>query len=236
MLVGAIVVYDEMQVHLGGGFGIDPFEEPDEFLVPVTWHAVADYRTIEHAHGRKQSGRAVAFVVVRHRPTAPFLQRQTGLGAVEGLDLAFLVHAQNKGFVRGIQIQSNDIVQLLDKLCVAAEFEGFDEMGFEIVVLPDTADGGLADALCLGHRSCTPMCRSGRRRMQGRFDHRFDFPRRDFRNATGSGSVFFQSGATERQETLPPQLNGGARHSQMLGDIVAEHALGGLLNNLGTLH
>lgn len=61
MLVGFIVVHDQMQVDLGRGFGVDLFEEADEFLMPMPRHAVADHLAIEHAEGRKQSGCAVAF-------------------------------------------------------------------------------------------------------------------------------------------------------------------------------
>jgi len=56
---------------------------------------------------------------------------------IEGLDLTFLVDTQNKGFVRWIEIESNDIVELLDKVFVAAELEGLDEMGLEVVLFPD---------------------------------------------------------------------------------------------------
>ena len=42
----------------------------------------------------EQCGGTVALVVVRHGLAAARLQRQAGLGTIESLDLAFLVHAQ----------------------------------------------------------------------------------------------------------------------------------------------
>ena len=98
VLVGPVVVHDEMQTEFGRSFDIDLLEEAEELLMPMTRHAVADHFAVEHAEGRKQGGRAVAFVVVRHRPTAAFLQRQARLGAIEGLNLTFLVDAQHQGF------------------------------------------------------------------------------------------------------------------------------------------
>lgn len=95
LLVRAIVVHDQMPSKPGQRVGIDLFEEPNELLVPMTRHAVTDDRAIEHAQGREQRGGAVALVVVRHGSTAAFLQGEAWLGAVEGLDLAFLVDAQD---------------------------------------------------------------------------------------------------------------------------------------------
>ena len=53
--------------------------------MPVALHVAADDGSIEHVHRGEQGCRAVALVVVGHRPGAAFLQRQAGLGAVERL-------------------------------------------------------------------------------------------------------------------------------------------------------
>src|ERR1700675_3395669 len=83
MLVGRVVVRHDVQIRSGWGLDIDRVEEADEFLVPMAWHALADHFAIEHAEGRKQRGRAVALVIVRHRSTAALLQGETGLRAIE---------------------------------------------------------------------------------------------------------------------------------------------------------
>lgn len=236
MLVGSIVVNDEMQVDLRRGLGVDRFEETDEFLMPMSRHAIADHLAIEHAEGRKQRGRAVAFVVVRHRPAAPFLQRQTRLGAIEGLDLTFLVHAQHEGFVRGIEIQSHDIVELLDKVCVAAEFEGLDEVRRKLVVLPDTADGSLAEPLGLGHAARAPMGRVRWCHMQGGFDDGADFLLRNARDTPRTWGVLLQSCHPQRQETFPPELHSRSGDSQVPCDVLIAHAVGRPLDNFGSLH
>lgn len=49
VLVGPIVVHDQMQVEMGGSLRVDPFEEPDELLVPMSWHTVTDDGPIQQA-------------------------------------------------------------------------------------------------------------------------------------------------------------------------------------------
>ena len=172
MFVGAVVVYDEMQVQFGRSFAVDFLEETDKFLMPVARHTVADHLAVEHAEGREQSGRAIAFVIVGHGPTAPLLHRQTRLSPVEGLDLTLLVHAQNQGLVRRIQIQTHNVAKLLDKVLVPAEREGLDPMWFEVVLIPNALNRHSADSVRLGHAAHAPVRCMGRSPVQGRFDQR----------------------------------------------------------------
>src|SRR5664279_5613908 len=53
-------------------------------------HVAADDGTVEDVKSSEQRGRTVAFVVVGHRSSTARLHRQTGLGAVERLDLAHM--------------------------------------------------------------------------------------------------------------------------------------------------
>ena len=53
MLVGAIIVYDQMQVESGWDLSVYSLEKTDEFLMPMVRHAVADHLAIEHAEGCK---------------------------------------------------------------------------------------------------------------------------------------------------------------------------------------
>ena len=58
-----------------------------------------------------------------HRPSAALLHRQTGLGAVECLDLALLVNREDDGVGGRIDIEADDVLELLDKLRVLRQFE-----------------------------------------------------------------------------------------------------------------
>ena len=112
---------------------------------------------------------------------------------VEGLDWAFLIDTQDQGFVRGIEVQTDDIVELLDKMLVAAELEGLDQMRLEVVPFPDAADGGLAQPVCLGHAAGAPMCRSWRRGVKCRLDHGANRSLRDSRDTSRARGILFQS-------------------------------------------
>jgi hypothetical protein len=49
MLVRGVIIRDQMQVQLGRCLRVDLLEEPDELLMAVTWHAVANDLAVEHA-------------------------------------------------------------------------------------------------------------------------------------------------------------------------------------------
>jgi hypothetical protein len=63
----------------------------------------------------------MAFIVVGHGAGASLLERQARLGAVERLDLRFLINRQNQGFVRRIKVEADDVLNLLDKALVSGE-------------------------------------------------------------------------------------------------------------------
>ncbi len=97
MFVGRVVVDDGVDRHSHRHLRLGGVEEADELLVPVARHVAADDGAVEHIEGGKQRRCAMAFVVVGHRPSAALLHRQTGLGAVERLDLALLIYREDDG-------------------------------------------------------------------------------------------------------------------------------------------
>ena len=48
MLVSTIIIYDEMQIEMGRGLGINLLKEPDELLMPMPGHAVTDNFPVNH--------------------------------------------------------------------------------------------------------------------------------------------------------------------------------------------
>ena len=65
----------------------------------------------------------MALVVMGHGPAAPFLHGQAGLGALESLDLALLIHAQDHGFVGRIEVQPHHVGEFLGEPPVLRELE-----------------------------------------------------------------------------------------------------------------
>ena len=80
-------------------------QKPQHLLVSVLSIGLADHLSRSHVQRREPRGGTVTFVVVCHRRAAPPLHRQTGLRAVQGLDLALLVKAEHRGVVRWVEVQ-----------------------------------------------------------------------------------------------------------------------------------
>lgn len=234
--MSAIIVDDQMEIETSRCLGVYFLQESNELLVTMARHAVADHRAVERAESRKQGCGAVAFVIVSDRSQAPFLQWEAWLGAIQCLNLAFFVDRENQGFVRRVEVEPNNVDQFFEELFVSTQFEGFNKMGFEIVLLPYAAYRCFAQPLCFGHGSCTPVRRIRRSRMQRCLDHSFDLARRDSRNPSRAGSVFFQSGTPERQEPPAPQLNCRSRNAQTKSDDVVEHSGSRHLDDASALH
>ena len=112
VFVCGVVVDDQVQLPPGRGLAIDLVEKADEFLMPVARHALADGAALQHVERGEQCGRAMALVVMRHRPAAGPLHRQSWLGAVERLDLRLLVDRQHQRVLRRIDVQTDDILHL----------------------------------------------------------------------------------------------------------------------------
>ena len=146
-------------------------------MMAVALHAAPDDAAVEQAEGGEQGGDAVPLVIVGHRLAAPRLDRQSGLGAVERLDLALLVDRQHHRMGRRIDIEPDDVGQLGGKLGVARALEGAQSVRLQFVRPPDALHRAQRDAHRLGHRPAGPMGRLGRRCAAGQRHH----PRRDFR-------------------------------------------------------
>ena len=116
VLVGGVVVEDDVDGLAGRHLALDGVEEADELLVAVALHVAADDGAVEHVERGEQGGGAVALVVVGHGAEPALLHRQAGLGAVERLDLALLVDRQHDGVRRRIDIEPDDVAQLVDEV------------------------------------------------------------------------------------------------------------------------
>ena len=97
MLMGGVVVDDGVDRLSHGNLFLDDIEETDELLMPVALHVAADHRAVENVHRGEQRRRAVPLIAVGHGSGATLLQRQSGLGAVERLNLALFVDRQDDG-------------------------------------------------------------------------------------------------------------------------------------------
>src|SRR5580700_8065944 len=107
--------------------------------------------------GGKQGGGAVALVVVGHGAAFAGLHGQAGLGAIERLDLRFLVDRDNHGMDGRVHVEADNIFDLFSEGRVVGRLEGADPVGLKTVRLPDALHGAQADAYCLGDHAARPM-------------------------------------------------------------------------------
>ena len=168
---------------------LDGIEKADEFLMPVALHAAPDDLAFKDIEGGEQGGGAIALIIVCHGGAAPLLHRQSGLGAVERLDLALLVDAQDHGMGRRIDVETNHILELLGEFGVVGELECAHPMRLQPVPVPDAPHRGGANPHRLGHRRCGPMGRLMRRGLVGQANDAIDGRGRQGRDARGSGLV-----------------------------------------------
>ena len=110
---------------------VDEAEKLEPLLMAMTLLAQAKDLAVGRIQRGKQGGGAVAFVVVGHGAAAPPLQGQAGLGTIQSLNLALLVHAQHQRVLGRIQVQADDVFQFLGKMRIVADLEGFDPMRFQ---------------------------------------------------------------------------------------------------------
>ena len=178
MLVGTVVIHHQVQNHLAGKCRIDAAHESQKLLMAVAAKALTNDFALQDFQGREQASRAVALVVVGHRPQAALLHGQSRLRAIQRLNLGLFIHTQHQGLVRGIQIQAHHIGQLLHKARIARQLEALGAVRLQVVAAPDRADRGFAHALRLRHLPATPLRHPIRLRQQRRLDNRLDLARR----------------------------------------------------------
>jgi hypothetical protein len=109
VLVCGLVVDDQVQLPSVRSFAVDPVEKPHELLMPVPCHALPDHLAFEHVERPEWRG---GVLVVRHRPAASLLHRQTGLSAVERPDLALLVDREHQR----VDEKADNVEHLVDEL------------------------------------------------------------------------------------------------------------------------
>ena len=227
VLVGSVVVEDDVHRLVGGNLGVDGIEEADELLMTMTLHIAADDGAVEHVEGGKQRRRAVTLVVVRHGAGPALLHGQSGLGAVEGLDLALLVDRQHDGVGRRINVEADDVAQLVDELRIVGQFELAPPVRCEAMRLPDAPDGAGADAGGLRHHVGRPVRRLARRIGKRQRHHALGDFGAEPRNARWPRLVAQETLDAFRGEALLPAPHAGLRLAGSAHDLDGADTVGG---------
>jgi len=156
VLVGGVVVADHMQLAAWVGAG-NLLEEPQKFLVAVARRALVDDPASRDLQRSEQGGGAMSGVVVCALLRASRPHAAHGLGALEGLELGLLVHAQHDRAVGWVQVEPDDVMDLGGQFRVGGELEGPDAPGLDAVLAPDPGDGVAADIKFAGQQAGRPV-------------------------------------------------------------------------------
>ena len=167
VFVGGVVVADHVDLEFFRDLTVDDTQELQKLDVAMLRQTGADHDAGEHVERGEQGGGAVALVVVGHRASSALLHRQRRLGAVQGLDLRLLIHAQHHGLLGRVQVQAHDVDQLLLETRIMGELEGLHQMRFEPPRRPDPLHRRRAHPDLVGHRPTRPMRLAFRFRAQG---------------------------------------------------------------------
>ena len=118
-LMRGIVVNDEMEIETSGCLLVDQSEKAQELAMSMARHASPDNFAVQHIQRREQGGGAVALVIVGHGTGTPLLHGQSRLSAVEGLDLALFVDAENQRPIGWIEVEPDHVLYLGREVLVA---------------------------------------------------------------------------------------------------------------------
>ena len=133
-------------------------------------------------------------IVVGDGGAAAGLERQAGLGSIQGLDLRLLVDRQHHGMGRWVHVEADNVFDLLGEGGVTGAFESTPAVRLQVAGLPDTLDRTQADADGLSHGPAGPMGGlAGRFLLTGHGDHSSDRLRRQRRPSRRPGLVAQQA-------------------------------------------
>lgn len=225
VFVRAVIVKNQVQVEVWRKLRVELAQELQELLVSVTRLTLADDLSIENIERREQRRSAVTDIVVGMRPASPLDEGQTWLGAVQSLNLALLVHAENDSSVRRVEIDADNVRKFLDEVFVLGEFEGPAQMRLKSMEIPDALNSLETDILGFRHGAATPMGLSRRLGVLGGFDNRGNPARSVGGLSTSPRSNFRQSLRSSLRKALLPETNRGSTYTKELSNLPVALAL-----------
>ena len=178
----------------------------------------------------------MAHIVVGVGAAAALLKRQPRLRAIQCLNLALLVHAQNHRLVRRMEIHAHDVGELLDKVLVAGKLKGASPVWLQPVQLPNALHGFETQFLGLGHRATAPMSLALGLGMNSRPHHCGHLAPAQGGFAPPAGGDLAQSRRPAREEAFFPAPDGRLTYFQTFADGLAALALAGQQNNPAPQH
>ena len=138
--------------------------------------------------------------------------------AIQCLNLALLVYAQDDRLLGRIQVQPHHIGHLFQKLRIARELKSLRAMWLQVMGTPDIVDGRLADTLALRHGPATPVRHPRRFGLQSRIHDRGNLVDLIDGFSSSTGSDVPQPVESFVIKALSPQDHGISIHRKPLGN------------------
>ena len=121
VLVGRIVVANDVKLQLGGDFLVDLAQEGEPLLMAMARGGVGKHLAGKIVQGGQEGHRSVAIVVMGPGTDVSLAQRQSGLGAFESLTLALFIAAEHQGLLGRIEVEAHHVPKFFLKLKVFGE-------------------------------------------------------------------------------------------------------------------
>src|SRR5271168_4021076 len=233
MLMGGVVVDDGVDRLARRNLSFDDIEEADELLMAMALHVAADHRAVEDVHRGEQRRRSVPLIVVCHRSGAALFQRQSGLRAVQRLNLALFVDRQDDSVRGRIDIESYDIAQFVDETRIVGEFELAHPVRLEAMLAPDALNRADAEARRLRHQDACPVGRLARRFAKRQRDNALRGLGAERLDARGTRFVAEQPVEPRLDKAFLPTPYAGLRLAGSPHDLVRANAVGRKQHDLG---
>ena len=157
VFMGAVIVDDEVDIEVPGHVGVDVLQEAQKLLMTMPRLALGEHLAGGHVEGGEEGGGAVTDVAMRDAFDVSEPKGQQRLGSLQRLGLALLIDAEHHRVVGWVEVESDDIVDLLDEERIGGELEVLPAMRLDIERFPDAVNRGLGHPRRVGHGTATPM-------------------------------------------------------------------------------
>jgi hypothetical protein len=173
---------------------------------------------------------------VGHRLATSGIDRQALLRAVECLNLALLIDAEDQGVFRRVEVKTNDIDQLLRESRVVAHLEGPDQVRLQPIGAPDAADHRGIGPQHISERACAPMGGVGGLLLSGQLDDLPDKLVACLGRAPAPRRVFLDPRDPPFSVPIAPATDRGAGDTEFDRDILVLPASSGPQDDPGPLY
>lgn len=168
----------------------------------------------------------MALVVVGGALRGAGQHRQDRRGAIERLNLRFLVDAQHDRALGRVQIQAGDVADLRDELRVGGQLPCVLAVRSKAERVPDPVDRRLRQPDLRSHRPRRPVRRVLGLGLQGRGDHLLDLRIGD-RPRRARSRLVDKPVQAVGDKPRAPDPDGVSMHPQLLGDLRVTQPLAG---------